>query len=426
MQKRKFNWEKKCLLRQFKKNSMKLTGSILLVLIISSCMGQRPIWADRMAATVMKTYPDSIVVKKYVTHGKSEEKIEEAKPSRPATWDYEQGVVLRGFDELWRQTGNRTYFDYMKKMMDLFVQEDGTIRTYDLIDYNIDDITPGRVLLSLYKETKEEKYRKAADLLREQLRWQPRTKEGGFWHKHIYPYQMWLDGLYMGGPFYAEYTTTFNNGGDLDDVINQFVWVEKHTRDERTGLLYHGWDESRKQRWANAQTGQSPEFWSRGMGWYAMALVDLLDYVPANHPRRKEVIDILQRLATGLKNYQDAQTGVWFQITNKPTTEGNYREASASAMFVYAIARGARLGYLDKSYDAVARKGFDGMISTFIQTDDSGTAHLLKTCSGAGLGGKPYRDGSFAYYIKEPLRTDDLKGIGPFMLASIEIELLKK
>src|SRR5690606_21402096 len=270
---------------------------------------------------------------------------------------------------------------------------------------------------------KEEKYKKAAQRLREQITWQPRTKEGGFWHKHRYPYQMWLDGLYMAAPFYAQFSKTFNQPSYFDDVINQFVWMEQHARDNKTGLLYHGWDESKQQRWAHPQTGTSSEFWSRAMGWYAMGLVDVLDYIPKDHHRRKELINILQRLSTALKKYQDV-SGVWYQITDKGTVQGNYLESSGSCMFVYAVAKGARMGYIDKDYLMVAKNGFDGIIKNFIETDKPGYVHLLKSCSGAGLGGTPYRDGSFEYYINEPLRTDDLKAIGPFIQASIEIELL--
>ncbi|HEY5825068.1 MAG TPA: glycoside hydrolase family 88 protein [Cyclobacteriaceae bacterium] len=396
---------------------------IISLLLISSfapwAKAQQQTWGVRIAQTVMKIHPDSIVVKKYVTHG--DQKMEEKAPTHPSTWDYEQGVVLKGFDELWKQTKDEQYFNYMKKIIDRFVQADGSIRTYEFTEYNIDNITPGRIVLSLYQKTKEEKYKKAADLIREQLNWQPRTKEGGFWHKHRYPYQMWLDGLYMGEPFYAEYSKIFNQPKSNDDIVNQFVWVEKHTRDAKTGLLYHAWDESKKQRWSNPKTGQSPEFWSRAMGWYAIALVDVLDYIPLNHPRRKELISSLQRLSVAIKNFQDANSGVWFQITDKASVPGNYLEASASCMFVYALAKGVRLGYLDKTFLSTANKGFDGIIKNFIELDDAGMPHLTKTCSGAGLGGNPYRDGSFEYYIKEPLRRDDLKAIGPFIQASIEL-----
>lgn len=401
----------------------KLILAFALLVLGSGCKAQSDIWGARMAHSLMTDQPDSLVVKKYTTHGPSEEKIKKA--SNPSTWNYEIGVVLKSFDELYRITGDKKYLDYMKKVMDHFIKDDH-IRTYDLLEYNIDHITPGRIAIALYRHTKEDKYKKAADILREQLRWQPRTKEGGFWHKHRYPYQMWLDGLYMGQPFLAEYSKLFNQPENYDDIVDQFVWMEKHSRDEKTGLLYHAWDESKKQRWADSKTGTSPEFWGRAIGWYAMAIVEVLDYLPEDYSRRKELIAILQRLAVAVKKYQDKNTGVWFQIVDKIDKPGNYPEASASCMFVYSIAKGIRHGYLDRSYEAVVSKGFDGILKTFIEKDNNGLIHLVKTCSGAGLGGKPYRDGSFEYYINEPLRTDDLKGMGPFILASIEMELLKK
>jgi rhamnogalacturonyl hydrolase YesR len=396
-----------------------------VLLTVTSCRAQKQIAGQRMAETIMTVHRDSLVVKKYVTHGPSEEKVE-ARAGGPSTWNYEIGVVLEGFDELHKRTGDKRYFQYMQKIIDHFVRLDGSIRTYDFLEYNIDHITPGRIVLALYKETKDEKYRKAAALLREQLVWHPRTKEGGFWHKHRYPYQMWLDGLYMAEPFYAEYSVLFDDPAAFDDIANQFIWMEKHSRDERTGLLYHAWDESKKQRWADPQTGKSREFWSRAMGWYAMALVDVLDDFPGTHPKREDLIAIFKRLCSALKNHQDSKSGVWYQITDKPAVKGNYLEASASCMFVYSMAKGIRLGYLDHSFDPVVKNGFDGVLKNFVQMDEKGMSHLIKTCSGAGLGGNPYRDGSFDYYINEPLRTDDLKGVGPFILMSIECELLKK
>ncbi len=390
------------------------------------CRAQTKSWAEQIAGTIMKIHADSLVVRPYVTHGPSEEKIELKQFNRSSSWNYEHAVLLKGFECLGKETGNPDYLHYIKKMMDVFVQADGSIRTYDLLEYNLDHVTPGRILLSLYQTTKDEKYKKAADLLREQLNWQPRTKEGGFWHKHRYPYQMWLDGLYMGDLFYAEYAQVFSTPKDFDDVLNQFIWMENHSRDVKTGLLYHAWDESKKQPWANPATGTSPEFWSRAMGWYAMALVDVLDYIPKNHPKRNELINIFKRLAIALKNHQDPATGVWFQVTNKAQVPGNFIESSGSCMFVYAMAKGGRMGYLDTSFKNAAQKGFQGIIKNFIVKDELGMIHLTKSCSGAGLGGKPYRDGSFEYYIKEPLRTDDLKALGPFMQASVELELIDK
>jgi unsaturated rhamnogalacturonyl hydrolase len=414
--------------KQYSENKMiiKITRTRLTLAVfagMSICFhaAAQQTMGERMAAMVIKMYPDSLVVKKYVTHERGGEKITE-EVKAPAVWDYEQGVLLAGFEILYKQTNNAAYFNYIKKIEDRFVKADGSIRTYDLTDYNIDDVAPGRLLLLLYQETKDEKYKIAAYHIREQLQWQPRTKEGGFWHKHRYPYQMWLDGLYMGEPFYARFASMFNEKKDFDDIANQFIWMENHSRNNTNGLLYHGWDESKQQRWANPTTGQSPEFWARAIGWYAMALVDALDYFPKDHPKQKELILILQRLAKAIESTQDATSGVWYQVIDKRGSAGNYLEASASCMFTYALAKGVRLGYLDKHYTTIAQKAYAGILKNFIETDLDGTVHLTHTCSGAGLGGTPYRDGSYEYYIKESTRKDDLKGIGPFIGASVEIE----
>ena len=404
-----------------RRSRMQTTVVVILALVCIgtvTCIAQKKSWGIQMAESIMKTYPDSIVVK---TTGESAT----SRQTRPAQWNYEYGVLLKGFDQLREHTGDERYFDYAKKIIDHFIRDDGSIRTYELVEYNIDHITPGRIVLLLYSATKEEKYRKAATILHEQLVWQPRTKEGGYWHKLRYPYQMWLDGLYMGETFAAEYSLMFNDPAKFDDIANQFMWMEKHVRDPKTGLMYHAWDESRMQRWANPATGLAPGFWGRGMGWYGMALVDVLDYFPKEHPRRKELITILQRYAEAVKNYQDATSGLWYQVLDQGTRKGNYFEASASCMFTYALAKAARMGYIDKAYAATAKKAFNGITTNFIETDEQGFIHLTKVVSVGGLGGTPYRDGSFEYYISEPLRTDDLKGVGPFIQASIEIELMK-
>ena len=180
--------------------------------------------------------------------------------------------------------------------------------------------------------------------MRDQLKTQPRTSEGGFWHKKIYPSQMWLDGLYMGEPFYAEYAATFHEDAAFDDIAKQFILMELHSRDPKTGLLYHGWDESKQQRWADPATGHSPNFWGRAMGWYAMALVDTLDYFPQDHPQRGALLAILKRLAVAIEKYQEPKSGLWYEVLDKGSEKGNYLEASASCMFVYALARGRSRG----------------------------------------------------------------------------------
>lgn len=360
-----------------------------------------------MAQTVMTIWKDSM------TSGNG----------KPAKWTYDQGVILKGIEGLWKFTGDGKYFDYMQKSMDFFVGNDGTIRTYKKEDYNLDNVLCGRILLTLYKVTKNEKYYNAALTLRDQLTQQPRTNEGGFWHKKIYPSQMWLDGLYMAEPFYAEWAATFDADSDFNDIANQFILIEKHARDTKTGLLYHGYDVSKQQAWANKTTGLSPNFWARAMGWYGMALVDALPYFPKDHPGRKELITILDKFATAVTKVQDPKSGLWWDVVNFPNRKGNYEEASASCMFVYTFAKAVRLGYLPPSYLNVAKKGYAGIIKKFI-ANVHGQTRLNGTVSVSGLGGKPYRDGSYEYYIKEKVVTNDPKGIGAFLLASDEMELL--
>ena len=277
----------------------------------------------------------------------------------------------------------------------------------------------------LYRVTGKDKYKKAADLLRSQLKTHPRTNEGGFWHKKIYTNQMWLDGLYMAEPFYAEYAMLFNEESAFDDIANQFIWMEKHARDPKTGLLYHAWDESKQQQWANKETGTSPLFWSRAMGWYANAIVDVLDYFPATHPKRQALIDILNRLVNAIEKQQDKATGLWYDIMNYngADKEKNYFETSASCQFTYAVAKGVRKGYLPASKISIAKKGYEGIVKKFVKVED-GQTNLHGTVKVSGLGGNPYRDGSFNYYMSEPVIVNDPKGIGAFLLASNEMEML--
>lgn len=365
----------------------------------------RPL-SQQMAATVMNIWKDSF-------------SLEE---NRPARWSYDQGVILKGFENIWVNTGVPRYFEYIQRSMDFFVADGGAaIKGYRPDEYNIDHINNGKILLFLFRVTGQQKYLKAAQLLRGQLRDHPRTKEGGFWHKKIYPWQMWLDGLYMGQPFYAEYAMLAHEDSAFDDIANQFVWMEKHARDPKTGLLYHGWDESKEQRWANPVSGTSPHFWARAMGWYGMALVDVLDYFPKDHPRRKEIIDILNRMVVAVEKVQDKKTGCWFDILDLPTRQGNYLEASGSSMLVYTVAKGVRNGYLPANKLAIAQKGYEGIRKTFIKVEN-GQTNLHGTVKVSGLGGNPYRDGSFEYYMREPVIVNDPKGVGAFLLAASEME----
>lgn len=380
-------------------------------------------YAKQMAATIMKQYADSMVVKKYASH-LEQDKLPEG--NRPANWNYEIGVVLMGFERLAKHTGDNTYMDYTKHIIDHFIKDDGSIKTYIMDEYNSDMIPPGRQLLRLQQLYKEDKYKTAVQTLRNQISWQPRNKVGGFWHKLKYPTQMWLDGLYMIEPFYAECAVVNNTPEDFNDIISQFVLMEKYSRDPKTGLLYHGWDESKLQRWANKKNGWSPEFWSRSMGWYMMALVDVLDFIPQNHPRRNELVKILNRLTTALVKFQDEKSGVWWQVTDKAYKEKNYLESSGTAMFVFSMAKGIRMKYLPASFNTAVQKAYNGMIKEFVKEDADGQYHYMQAVAGAGLGGVPYRDGTYEYYVNEPKRDDDLKAIGPFIQACIEMEMLKK
>ncbi|MBN1963111.1 MAG: glycoside hydrolase family 88 protein [Anaerolineae bacterium] len=335
-------------------------------------------------------------------------------------WVYEWGLMLKAILEVWRATGERRYFEYVKSQVDRFVDPSGQIDTYRPDEQNLDHINPGKVLFPLYRETGNPRYEQAARRLREQLRTHPRTGERGFWHKAIYPHQMWLDGLYMAGPFLAEFAATFDEPEGFDEVAHQIILIECHTRDERTGLLYHGWDESRQQAWANLETGTSPHFWGRAMGWYVMALADVLDHLPDDHPQRDSITAILDRTLGALVAVQDRTTGLWYQVLDQGDRTGNYLEASASCMIAYALAKAIRRGYTGACHTQAARRAYQGILAHLAGVDEAGFAHLHRICSVAGLGGTPYRDGSFDYYISEPIVSDDFKGVGPFVLASLE------
>jgi unsaturated rhamnogalacturonyl hydrolase len=275
-------------------------------------------------------------------------------------------------------------------------------------------------LFDVYQQTNNEKYKLAMDKLVNQLKYHPRTLEGAFWHKLIYQHQIWLDGLYMASPFLAQYAATFNHPELMDDAVNQFLICAKHTFDTQTGLYYHAWDESKTQRWANEETGQSPNFWGRSIGWWLMALVDVLDFVPQDHPDRGKLIGIINGLAETLPKYQD-KTGLWYQIVDKGGKEGNYLEASVSSMFMYAFAKAVNKGYIDEKYRKVAEMAFNGIMKNLIVENPDKTLSLTKCCAVSGLGGNPYRDGSYEYYVNERIRDNDAKATGPFIMGCLQL-----
>jgi unsaturated rhamnogalacturonyl hydrolase len=373
------------------------------LLIVGCAPSSGTSWAVRMARSEMQRAPEAWQL----------DFREEPK------WDYTFGLEGQAFIQLSEATGDMKYFDYIEAYADAMINDLGEIRTYKLSNYNIDHLNPGKMLFALYEKTNKEKYKKALELLRAQISTHPRINEGGFWHKLRYPHQMWLDGLYMGAPFYAQCIGYFHEPDSLyDDVINQFAIAARRTCDSASGLFRHAYDESRTQRWADPVTGQSRYVWGRAMGWFAMALVDVLDFIPATHPRRSELITILNSVVEGVKKYQQ-ESGVWYQILDLGGREKNYLEATCSCMFAYTLLKAVSKGYINASYKEIAKKAYEGILNTFVETDTHGQIHLTQCCAVAGLGGEPYRDGSYGYYMSEPIRSNDAKGVGPFIMASL-------
>ncbi|MDR0411886.1 MAG: glycoside hydrolase family 88 protein [Treponema sp.] len=349
-------------------------------------------------------------------------------------WHYEHGLVLQAILKTADFLDNPTYKAWVKSMFDTKITEDGDIVSYRGDEFNLDQINMGKLSFVFFAKTGEEKYRKTLDILREQLKEQPRTKSGGFWHKQIYPFQMWLDGLYMAEPFYAQYTAVFNQENktarliDFDDIVHQFILLESKARDSKTGLLYHAWDESCVQKWANPETGCSPHFWGRALGWFSMALVDVLDFIPYElSSHRQTLLDISDRLIDPILRYQDIESGLWYQVLDAGSRFGNYLETSCSAMFTYFLYKLLNKGYTKhlEVVKAGADSGLRGLMSR-LREGTEGELHLDGICAVAGLGGNPYRDGSFAYYVGESVVEDDFKGVGPFILALLEASISKK
>ena len=341
---------------------------------------------------------------------------------KSARWSYELGILLEGMDAAWYDTADGKYYQYIKSSIDPLLSPDGAIASYDPAAYSLDNILPGRQLLLLYHVTQDKRYYEAALVLRSQLASQPKNASGGFWHKQIYPNQMWLDGLYMAEPFLADYASVFQEKQDFAEIAHQFALIEQHARDPKTGLLYHAWDESKQQSWANPATGTSLNFWARGMGWYMMALVDTLPWFPDDDPGRQQLLDILNRTAASIVRYQDAGSGLWYQVLDKAGEKGNYFESSAACMFTYALARGVRLGYLPPEYESNAQRAWKGIQSQFLKSDADGQPTLTGTVQAIGLGGSEHRDGSYAYYVSAPVVSNDPRGVGAFLLAAIEME----
>ncbi len=351
-----------------------------------------------MAASVIKMWPDGSVLT----------------TAHPGVWAYEEGVLLDGMAAEWHSTADGADFKYIKTAVDKYVTEDGTITGFKVKEHTLDDIEMGRAVLLVYRVTQQAKYAKAAKFLHDQLAQQPRTASGGYWHKQIYPNQMWLDGAYMAEPFRAAYAVTFQEPGDFDDIAKQLLLMDEHMRDAKTGLLKHGWDESKQMPWADKTTGLSPEVWARAMGWYAVALVDVLDWFPKDHPQRAALADALKRTDAAAVKYQDAKSGLWWQVVDKGERPGNYPEASASCMFVYSLAKGVRMGYLPQSYKANAKRGWEGIQKQFVTTSADGLTVLNGTVKVGGLGGTPYRSGRMTTTLGRRRRRTIRRGLVRF------------
>ncbi len=337
---------------------------------------------------------------------------------RPSNWEYSTGLLMQAYDSLGLALGMPQYSKIAESVVGSYIAENGDIHSYDMQKFNIDSVNSGKMLLRLYRRTGDERYRKAAATLREQLEHQPRLDNGAYWHKQRYPYQLWLDGVYMGMPFLAEYSLAFEQGASLDEAINEFLVSRDALRDPETGLYWHALDEKKQQVWADPQSGRSKYFWARGLGWLAMALVDTLELIPQEQAEQRQVlVDMTRSLASTLLKYQ-ADSGSWYQILDMPDAPGNYREASASSMFTYMLAKGVNLGVLPGEYKAAAIKAYEGLLRDFVEPRPDGSVSLTHNCAVAGLGFG--RDGSYHYYMSERVVADDPKGLAPFIFASIE------
>jgi unsaturated rhamnogalacturonyl hydrolase len=360
-------------------------------------------WSVRMANTVLSR-SDSLIY--YV--------------DRNPKWAYDVAFLGMAVDRL----GNidPKYSKYMESWVDYFVKPDGSVVDYRMKEYNLDRIFPGRDVITVYKRKPDVRYRIALDNFIEQLNTQPKTNSGGYWHKNIYPWQMWLDGIFMASTYMAQYAKEFNANQWFDVATAQTKMIYEKTLDPNSGLLMHAWDESRTQKWCDPATGKSHYPWSRAMGWYILAIEDILEYLPENHPDRASLIAILQKSCDALVKVRDPKTGIWFQVLNQGGREGNYLEGSGSAMYAYAFARGAHKGYLDKKYLDIANGAFDGILKELITVDNEGLLTMHNICGGCGLGGNPYRDGSYEYYVNEKRIDNDTKGVAPFIMAAIELD----
>ena len=354
--------------------------------------------------------------------------IEAITMGKKQAWNYIDGCMMTSLLELYKTTKDEKYINFVKKYVDYYVFEDGTLRGYDPSKQSVDDVCESRILFDLYDLTKNEKYNKAIEFTFEQVKNQPRTKDGNFWHKKIYPNQVWLDGLYMMQPFYTRYQT-LRNGKDYADIVNQFKNVYNIMYDKHKHLYYHGYDSSKTVFWADKETGLSKSFWLRSIGWYIVGLVDVLDFMDEQmYDEYHTIKELLKISVDGILKYQDRNAKMFYQVPDQPTREGNYLETSGSAMVAYAILKGVRLNALPERYRQIGVDIFNGICDKYLSANENGELNLGGICLVAGLGpeNNPRRNGTFEYYISEPVVENDAKGVGPLIMAYTEMIKLEK
>ena len=349
--------------------------------------------------------------------------VEKILQGKPAHWNYIDGCMINSLYELYKTTGLEKYINFIKKFVDYYVFEDGTIRGYDPLKYSTDDVCESRILFDLYNETKEEKYKKAIELSYSQVKHHPRTSTGNFWHKKIYPNQVWLDGLYMIQPFYVRYET-IHGKKNYADTVSQFKNVRNIMFDEEAKLYYHGYDDSKQMFWANKETGLSKNFWLRSIGWFLVGLADCMDYMDEQMYDEFNTLKVIFKEAIdGILLYQDKESKMFWQVPNFPGREGNYLETSGSSMISYAILKGVRLGFLPERYRQIGVEIFEGIVAKYLTVKEDGDLNLAGICLVAGLGpgNNLRRDGTVKYYLSEPIVENDAKGVGPLIMAYTEV-----
>ncbi len=354
--------------------------------------------------------------------------IEAIKQGKKPGWNYIDGCMMTSLLELYKTTNDIKYLNFVKSFVDYYVHEDGTILGYDKEKYSTDDVSETRVLFDLYEYTNEEKYLKAINLVYEQIKTHPRTKEGNFWHKKIYPNQVWLDGLYMMQPFYTRYETKFNKMQNYNDIISQYKNVYNIMRNKETGLYYHGYDSSKTMFWADKETGLSKNYWLRSIGWFTVSLIDVYEYMNEQmYDEYHTIKEIFKEIVDSILKYQDKESKMFYQVPNYPGKEDNYLETSGSSMIAYAILKGVRLKALPERYLNIGLDIFNGICNKYLTTKN-GDLNLGGICLVAGLGPENNlrRDGTYEYYMQEPVVENDAKGVGPFVMAYTEVKRINK